>query len=88
MLAAREERIRALRLTRLAAIEAAGFEVLPVTIPVARAFGQLVGLARREGRRPKATDALIAATARVHDLVVLTRDQDFEALDVEAVVLR
>lgn len=42
--------------------------------------------ARRSGRTATATDALIAGTAAVHDLVVATRDvADFRALGVDVV---
>lgn len=87
VIAAGDDEARAARLARLTAIEAAGFMILPVTVTVARAFGRIVGLARRQERRPKATDALIAATAVVGDLTVLTRDRDFEELEVEAVII-
>jgi len=43
-------------------------------------FARLVSEARREGRRPQALDALIAATAVVHDLDLYTQDADFEGL--------
>ncbi len=53
----------------------AGFEdrILPVTVPVAAAWG------RQHYARPMpAIDALIAATARVHGLTVVTRNvKDF-----------
>ena len=54
----------------------AGFEdrVLPVTLPVAAAWG------RQQYTRPlPVIDALLAATARVHGLTVVTRNvKDFE----------
>ena len=54
----------------------AGFEdrVLPVTLPVAAAWG------RQQYTRPlPVIDALLAATARVHSLTVVTRNvKDFE----------
>ena len=53
-----------------------GFEdrVLPVTLPVAAAWG------RHQCAQPvPVIDALIAATARVHDMTVVTRNvRDFE----------
>lgn len=59
----------------------AGFEdrVLPVTLPVAAAWG------RQQYTRPlPVIDALIAATARVHGLTVVTRNvKDFELAGVE-----
>lgn len=59
----------------------AGFEdrVLPVTLPVAAAWG------RQQYTRPlRVIDALIAATARVHGLTVVTRNvKDFELAGVQ-----
>lgn len=59
----------------------AGFadRVLPVTLPVAAAWG------RQQYRRPlPVIDALIAATARVHGMTVVTRNVgDFELAGVE-----
>jgi toxin FitB len=59
----------------------AGFEdrVLPVTLPVAAAWG------RQQYTRPlPVIDALLAATARVHDLTVVTRNvKDFELTGVQ-----
>ena len=59
----------------------AGFEdrVLPVTLPVAAAWG------RQQYAQPiPVIDALIAATARVHDLTVVTRNvKDFERAGVQ-----
>jgi predicted nucleic acid-binding protein len=58
-----------------------GFEdrVLPVTLPVAAAWG------RQQYAQPlPVIDALIAATARVHGMTVVTRNvQDFELAGVE-----
>ncbi len=58
-----------------------GFEdrVLPVTLPVAAAWG------RQQYAQPlPVIDALIAATARVHDLTVVTRNvKDFELAGVQ-----
>ncbi len=54
----------------------AGFEdrVLPVTLPVAAAWGR-----QQHGQPVPVIDALIAATARVHSLTVVTRNvKDFE----------
>ena len=59
----------------------AGFEdrVLPVTLPVAAAWG------RQQYTRPlPVIDALLAATARVHRLTVVTRNvKDFEVAGVQ-----
>lgn len=61
----------------------AGFEdrVLPVTLPVAAAWG------RQQYAQPlPVLDALIAATARVHGLTVVTRNvKDFDLAGVQVV---
>ena len=57
-----------------------GFDdrVLPVTLPVASAWG------RQQGRPLPVVDALIAATARVHGMTVVTRNvKDFEQAGVQ-----
>ena len=58
-----------------------GFEdrVLPVTLPVAAVWGR-----QQYGRPLPVIDALIAATARVHGMTVVTRDvKDFEMAGVQ-----
>lgn len=55
-------------------------ETLPVEDAAAPRYGQLMVEAHRAtGARPKAGDAMIAATALARDLPVLTRDRGFEA---------
>lgn len=78
---------RAGRLATLAYAERR-FAVLPVDSRVAPHYGRLLADVRRRGGRRLATaDALIAATAAAHDLPLITRDRDFEALDGVDVVL-
>jgi predicted nucleic acid-binding protein len=48
--------------------------VLPVTLAVAEAWGDLAASARHRGRALDAPDGLIAATALVHDLTLWTRN--------------
>lgn len=67
------------RLARLTEVERL-FDPFPVDDDVASAYADIVASARERGRRPRAMDALIAATARVHDLTLYTRDRDFEGL--------
>ena len=55
-------------------------EALPVDGDVAHAYAALVAEARRLGRRLRALDALIGATAVVHGAAVYTADRDFERL--------
>jgi len=62
------------------------FEPLPITVEVVDAFSEIVAEARMSGRRPKAMDAWIAATAVTHGLPVYTRDRDFDGLKGVAVV--
>jgi predicted nucleic acid-binding protein len=48
--------------------------------PVAERLAELLAKARAQRRRAGAMDAIIAATALVHDLVVWTQDDDFAVL--------
>ena len=77
---AKDETARALRLRRLGEIEAR-FAALPVDEAVARAYGELAAVTVGAGRkvRTRVIDLLIAATARVHEVPLFTRNaQDFE----------
>lgn len=56
------------------------FDPLPVDVRVARTCAELRAAARRSHRRIGPFDALIAATARVHDLALYTQDAGFEGL--------
>ena len=60
--------------------KARSFVTLPYDEPVAEALAALIHAARDSERRAPLPDAIIAATALVHDLAVWTRDDDFEAL--------
>ncbi len=74
---AKDESTRALRLRRLAEIESR-FAVLPVDDVVARAYGELAALTGRKVRT-RVVDLFIAATARVHEVPLYTRNRrDFE----------
>ncbi|MBN9221548.1 MAG: type II toxin-antitoxin system VapC family toxin [Mesorhizobium sp.] len=58
--------------------------VLPVDEPVALAWGDLMGLARRRGRGLSSMDGLIAATAIARELTLATRNtRDFEGFGIE-----
>ncbi|MGO6815738.1 type II toxin-antitoxin system VapC family toxin [Rhizobium leguminosarum] len=60
--------------------------VIPVDQPVAIAWGDLMGLAKRSGRGLSSIDGLIAATAIAHDLILATRNiKDFEGFGIELV---
>ncbi len=80
---AKTPQIRAQRLQRLGAIEAA-FEALPIDASVARAYATVAHAVARAGRKPRARvmDLWIAATALVHATPILTLNpRDFEGLD-------
>nr|WP_250888608.1 type II toxin-antitoxin system VapC family toxin [Mesorhizobium sp. dw_380] len=58
--------------------------VLPVDEPVALAWGDLIGLAKRRGRGLSSMDGLIAATAIAQELTLATRNtKDFEGFGLE-----
>lgn len=57
--------------------------VLPVTDEIARRAGELRGLLRTRGQTRTQADMLIAATAQLHQLTVVTRNvKDFESCGV------
>jgi toxin FitB len=73
---------RARRAQRLGIIEAT-FDPLPVDAAVAREWGRLAAtlVARGGKRRPRAVDLVIAATANVHQVPLLTLNiADFASL--------
>lgn len=53
----------------------AGYTVLNLSDPIVREFGRLRALLRRQGRLIPDLDLLIAATALVHDLTLVTRNR-------------
>ena len=60
--------------------------VLPVDEPVALAWGDLMGMAKRRGRGLSSMDGLIAATAIAQELTLATRNtKNFEGFDVKRV---
>lgn len=85
VLVAADPRTRARRLRTLQAVEAV--EPLPVDDAVGREFAEIVAESRRGGRKPKLLDALIAATAKAHDLPIYTQDADFKAIPNLEVVM-
>jgi predicted nucleic acid-binding protein len=66
---------RARRTQRLGVIEAT-FDPLPVDAAVAREWGRLAAAVAERGGRPRrrVVDLVIAATANVHDVPLLTAD--------------
>ena len=71
-------KLRQLRERTLAA--AARFVALPYDELVAERLADLLAAARSQRRRAGAMDAIVAATALVHDLDVWTQDDDFDVL--------
>jgi predicted nucleic acid-binding protein len=67
---------------------ARSFIALPYDEAVALRLGEILATARTRHRRAGAMDAIIAATALAHDLVVWTQDDDFEVLAELAPALR
>jgi predicted nucleic acid-binding protein len=49
--------------------------VLPVDVPVAREWGRLVAESIRAGRLLSVPDGLLLATATIHRLVLVTRNE-------------
>lgn len=83
ILVAATDDIRAERLRRVSLIERT-FDALPVDDAVAREYGRLAAAVARAGRQPRArvADLFIAATARLHDARLLTRNpDDFRGLE-------
>lgn len=75
---ARDGDLRRLRTETLE--RARRFIPLPYDEPVAYQLAALLDAARTKRRRAGAMDAIIAATALAHDLVVWSQDDDFEVL--------
>lgn len=63
-----------------------GERVLPFDAPTAEIAGALNDLARGRGYSPGFADVAIAATARRHDLTILSRNaRDFAPMDIMAI---
>ncbi len=80
VLAATDDDVRAARADTLALARES--DPIPVSEPVMSAWARLVIDCRRLDvhRTVKLTDALIAATAVVHGLAVVTQDEDFDQI--------
>jgi predicted nucleic acid-binding protein len=68
---------RPVRLATLSAVEST-WDPLPVDAEVARAFAQIVAHLRSRRRRVPMLDALVAATAIVAGVPVVTQDRDYD----------
>jgi toxin FitB len=77
VLLAKTAETRALRLTRLSAIQRR-FDPLPIDEAIADSYARLAARVVEAGRQPRARtmDLLIAATAHAHDAVIYTRNAD------------
>ena len=76
LLVARDDDTRALRAARLGLLEARYPDPLPVDDRVAREWGRLLAAVSNRGGKPRKrnADLAIAATANVHDAVLVTRN--------------
>jgi len=82
VLVAAEQDERALRAQRLAVIEST-FDALPVSAEVAREWGRLAAAVSNRGGQPRrrAVDLVLAATANVHGVPLLTHNTgDFQII--------
>jgi predicted nucleic acid-binding protein len=78
VLVAANPSLRAQRMRTLTEVER--LDAVPVDDAAAREFAEIVAEARRQARRPKILDSLIAATARALDVPVYTQDTDFDEM--------
>ena len=90
LLVAGDEEARALRAARLGLIEARFPNPLPLDDRVARALGRLKATVARRGGQPRrrVADLAIAATAIVHEAVLITADVDDLKLVADLVDVR
>lgn len=70
---------RSRRLERLVELERT-YDAIAVDDGVASAYARIVAGERERGRRPRAMDALIAATALARGLTLYTRDRGLSAI--------
>jgi predicted nucleic acid-binding protein len=70
---------RSVRVATLSAVESR-WDPLPVDAEVARQFARIVAVLRAGGRRVPILDALVAATAIVEQIPVVTQDNDYQAI--------
>ncbi len=70
---------RSTRVATLSAVEST-WDPLPVDAEVAREFAQIVATLQKGGKRVPVLNALIAATAVVEGVPVITQDRDYDAI--------
>lgn len=73
------------RVATLSVVES-GWDPLPVDAEVARAFAGIVADLKRRRRRVPILDALVAATALVEHIPVVTQDRDYDEIAGVAVI--
>jgi predicted nucleic acid-binding protein len=74
------EENRAARLATLSRVEA-NWQPLGIDAEVARTFARIVADLRGRGRRAPVLDLLVAATAMVEGIPVVTQDRDYDAIE-------
>jgi toxin FitB len=82
VLVASDDDERAIRIQRLGAIEST-FDPLPVSADIAREWGRLAAAVTNRGGQPRrrAIDLVLAATANVHEVPLLTHNtSDFQII--------
>lgn len=80
-----ERRAEDLNIWLLRIVEFYADRIIALDVATAKAAGGMEASALAKGRPPQLADVLIAATARVRGLIVLTRNlRHFEPLDVPA----
>ncbi len=70
---------RSARMATLSAVEST-WDPLPIDAEVSRQFARIAAALRVNGRRVPILDALVAATAIVEQIPVVTQDNDYEAI--------
>lgn len=69
----------ATRVATLSAVEST-WDPLPIDAEVARQFAHIVADLRKRQRRVPILDALVAATALVEQIPIVTQDRDYDAI--------
>ena len=74
-----DEGDRAKRVATLSAVEST-WDPLPIDAEVGRTFAHIAADLRSRGRRLPILDALVAATAIVEGIPIVTQDRDYDAI--------
>lgn len=70
---------RPVRMATLSAVESS-WDPLPIDAEVAREFARIVAALRVGRRRVPVLDALLAATAMVEQIPIVTQDRDYDSI--------